>query len=254
MVTVPARLFELPNVRVFYRDADVCILAKSLDQDQYERPSYTSMHVLSVVREGRQRIEIADGPTLQIPAGRAIFLRRGLYTITDLIRAETGQFRAELLYFSGKGIVDRTGHKEAYDPKPFSFITDLPRSRVRALQLLADLPGISATLAAPHRQDPVAFLADHFDKPLTLDDLAYLTGMSVSSLQRQFRRQTGMSPGAWITRQRMERARQLLRQPGHRVAQVAALVGYTSTSHFIERYRAAYGHTPLTESRHFTVG
>jgi AraC-like DNA-binding protein len=209
------------------------------------------MHVLAVVREGRQRIDIADGPTVRVDAGQAVLLRRGIYTVSDLLAPGEGRFEADLLYFSGRGLRAATRPTTSFRPQPFTFLTDLPRTCAPALDLLAGLPQIDTVLVAPHRHDPLEFLRRHYDKPLTLDDLAYLTGMSVSSFQRRFRERTGRSPRSWITEQRMKRARHLLRQTNRRVADIAGEVGYRSSSHFIELYRRAYGRTPLTESRHF---
>ena len=230
------------------------MLDKRLRQSQEARASYTSMHVLSVVVEGEQYIEVADGPTHHVRAGEAILLQRGLYTVTDLVAAPGANFTARLIYFTGRG-VEPAGPKADTTEllAPFSFTDEWPSSRGPALELLGRLPGIASVLRAPRRRDPVSFLQEHFDKALTLDDLAYLTGMSVSTFQRQFRRQTGESPRNWIIARRMAQARRLLQQ-GLAVARVAERVGYRNTSHFIATYRRTYGRTPLTEYRHFAAG
>ena len=253
MVTVPARLLELPNVSVLHQDADVLILEKRLQQSQEARASYTSMHVLAVVVEGEQYVEIADGPSHHVRAGEAMLLRRGLYTVTDLIAAPGADFTARLIYFTGRGVKPAGSKADTTEaPPPFPFRVAWPSSRGSALKLLGRLPGIATVLRAPRRCDPVNFLREHYDKALTLDDLAYLTGMSVSTFQRQFRRQTGESPRNWIIARRMAQARKLLQQ-GLAVARVAERVGYRNTSHFIATYRRTYGRTPLTEYRHFTA-
>ena len=252
MVTVPARLLELPNVSVRYQDADVCILTKTLTESQLARPSYTNRHVLSVVRSGRQYIEVIDGPSITVQAGQATLLQRGLYTVTDLLTQEGQSFRAELIYFSGNHLTSvGEGAGSAVAVFDFPPDRDLPGTAADARQLLVECPGIDRVLSAPRRQDPVAFLERHFDKPLTLEDLAYLTGMSVSTFQRHFRRATGQSPRSWIVARRMQTARELLRDRATSVRAVAEAVGYCNTSHFIAAYRRTYGHTPLTEYRHF---
>ena len=252
MITVPHRLLSLPTVSVHHQGADCVVLTKRLTKPQHERPSYTKLHVLSIVRAGRQHIITEEGHAYHVHAGKAMLLRRGLYTVTDLLPAAGQAFCADLIYFTGRGIApsDETGDKRN---GPFAFDLDqLPTGPEAIRTLLAELPGIKPVLQAPHRRDPLAFLELHYDKPLTLEDLAYLTGQSVSTFQRNFRAHAGQSPRTWIIRRRMQAARDLLQH--HRVnsvAEAATAVGYRNTSHFIAAYRKTYGHTPLTEYRYF---
>ena len=252
VITVPNRLFTLPTVSVHYQDADCVVLRKRLSESQHERPSYTKLHVLSMVRSGHQHITTDEDKTYRVEAGQAILLRRGLYTVTDLLPATGQPFCADLIYFTGRGIAPEDSTADC-SGKPFHLSLDrLPTSPEAIYDLVAQLPGIQTVLRAPHRRDSLTFLELHYDKPFTLEDLAFLTGQSVSTFQRNFRARTGQSPRAWIVRRRMQAARDLLRH--HQVssiAEAATAVGYRNTSHFIAAYRKTYGHTPLTEYRHF---
>ena len=87
----------------------------------------------------------------------------------------------------------------------------------------------------------------HFDKPLSVEDYARLTGRSVRTFRRDFRARFGVGPKRWLRERRLERARELVRGGEYGVAAVAAAVGYASTSHFIEVYREAFGVTPGME-------
>jgi len=89
-----------------------------------------------------------------------------------------------------------------------------------------------------------AFMQAHFDKPLQLQDYAYLTGRSARSFRRDFRTRFGASPKTWLVERRLERAKELLQIGDQSVAEVARAVGYQSTRHFIERYRGRFGVTP----------
>ena len=253
MVTLPHRLLTHPNVSILYRDADVCMLEKRLPTSQYERPGYASMHVLSIVQAGEQQLVTERGVRMSVRPGQAVLLRRGLYTVTDLISTDGRGFRASLLYFTGKELKGKaaTGPAIDYQRLPWDTARPMPATRKGAIELLRTIPEVNRILTAPHRRDPLVFLDEHYDKPLTLADLAYLTGMSTSTFQREFKRRTGESPRNWIIRRRMGAARELLRAGNTSVAAVAANVGYRNTSHFITTYRRAYGHTPLTEYRHF---
>ena len=107
-------------------------------------------------------------------------------------------------------------------------------------QAVEVLNGMTVSPKQPLRE----FMQAHFDKPLGLRDYALLTGRSERSFRRDFKTRFGESPKRWLVNCRLERAQQLLRKQGSSVSTVAAQVGYTSSSHFIEVYKRRYGITP----------
>lgn len=84
----------------------------------------------------------------------------------------------------------------------------------------------------------------------TLAAWAKATGTSARTLARSFRRETGLSFGAWRAQMRLMRALELLAL--HRsVTEVALALGYESTSAFIHAFRRHLGTTP---ARYFAEG
>jgi AraC-like DNA-binding protein/quercetin dioxygenase-like cupin family protein len=82
-----------------------------------------------------------------------------------------------------------------------------------------------------------------------IDALAKGTGASARTLARDFRRETGLSFGAWRAQMRLMRALELLAQ-GERVTEVALALGYESSSAFIHAFRRSLGTTP---ARYFSA-
>jgi AraC family transcriptional regulator len=74
-------------------------------------------------------------------------------------------------------------------------------------------------------------------------ELAACAGLSPYHFARAFKRSTGESPHAFVLRRRIIRARQALAE-GLPLAETAALCGFSSQSHFTERFRAQTGITP----------
>ena len=72
------------------------------------------------------------------------------------------------------------------------------------------------------------WLPDHLDKDLTIADLARQAGMSLRAFQRHFRGTFGTTPGEWLIRQRVARARELVETTGLTVGQVADTAGFGS--------------------------
>ncbi len=97
--------------------------------------------------------------------------------------------------------------------------------------------------------EAVASMETHLSDPLRLSDLALLTGVSARQLTRLFKEKLGQSPMEFYSGLRLERARGLLQQTGMKVSEVAASVGYASSSHFSAAYRQRFDRPPR-EERH----
>ncbi len=114
--------------------------------------------------------------------------------------------------------------------------------RVEARKLLLDE---SAQRATRHGLAAAAEMAKRrLHESLRVSDLAQAACMSEPSFYRAFRNEFGITPLAYLTRLRVDRARRLLANPARSVTDVAAAVGFGSVSHFIRVYREHVGQTP----------
>ena len=87
-------------------------------------------------------------------------------------------------------------------------------------------------------------MQNYYLKPLRLDELARLSGRSLSAFKRDFQQEFHQSPAAWIRQKRLAHAAFLLRNSTRNIAEIAEEVGYESTSHFIKAFKAVYHETP----------
>jgi AraC-like DNA-binding protein len=81
-------------------------------------------------------------------------------------------------------------------------------------------------------------------QPVSVGDLAELANRSLARFKRDFQKQYGESPRAWINARRLEHAVMLLQNTKQTVSEVADACGFESASHFIRMFRKAYGCTP----------
>lgn len=88
-----------------------------------------------------------------------------------------------------------------------------------------------------------AWIRDHFDQPLRVDELAAQANMSVASFHRHFKAVTNSSPVQFQKQIRLQEARQRLLTQGD-VAAVGFSVGYESASQFSRDYRRLFGAPP----------
>jgi transcriptional regulator GlxA family with amidase domain len=96
-----------------------------------------------------------------------------------------------------------------------------------------------------------AWALERLDRPLSLADLAAQAGMSVRTLTRRFREEVGMSPGRWLTLQRIERARHLLEATDLPVDQIARMAGFGTAVSLRQHLHATLGVAPIAYRRTF---
>lgn len=99
-----------------------------------------------------------------------------------------------------------------------------------------------------------AWALGRLHEPIQLRDMAERESMSVRTFTRRFREETGVSPGQWLTRQRVERARYLLETTELTVDQVARDAGFGTAQSMRAHLQAALGVTPTAYRRTFRAG
>jgi len=87
-------------------------------------------------------------------------------------------------------------------------------------------------------------------KNLTIDELAFLCNMSVSTFKRHFNKYYNSSPQKWFFLQRMNYAKKMIEQ-GKRPSEIYRNAGYTSLSNFIKAYKKHFGNTPKKQNLNF---
>lgn len=96
-----------------------------------------------------------------------------------------------------------------------------------------------------------AWALGRLHEPIRLRDMAARESMSVRTFTRRFREECGVSPGQWLTQQRVERARYLLESTGLSMDQVARDAGFGTAQSMRQHLQAALGVTPTAYRRTF---
>ncbi|MFE8947503.1 GlxA family transcriptional regulator [Streptomyces sp. NPDC007856] len=109
-------------------------------------------------------------------------------------------------------------------------------------------PQLSTTTAAR------AWALGRLHEPIQLRDMAGQEAMSVRTFTRRFREEVGISPGQWLTQQRVERARQLLETTDLSIDQVAREAGFGTAQSMRQHLQQALGVTPTAYRRTFRTG
>lgn len=85
----------------------------------------------------------------------------------------------------------------------------------------------------------------HYGRPITLAGLARLAGISISQLQRDFRRLFNISPGEYVLWTRLMMARRRLEESTETIGRIARDCGFYDQSHFTRAFKRHTGMPPL---------
>jgi AraC-like DNA-binding protein/ligand-binding sensor protein len=120
------------------------------------------------------------------------------------------------------------------------------------LSIFADhLALISNQLAvqAANAESPVMaqakqFIREHYAEELSLHQVADTVHMSTHYFCKQFRKSAGMSYTGFVSRTRIEQAKNLLLNPNLRVSEIGYSVGFQSLNHFNRVFKKFTGQSP----------
>ena len=79
---------------------------------------------------------------------------------------------------------------------------------------------------------------------VTVEELAFLCNMSLSTYKRKFSKVYGTSPTKWFLQKRMEMAATMLLARGEKPSEIYHKVGYENHSSFTQSFKQIYGITP----------
>jgi len=81
-------------------------------------------------------------------------------------------------------------------------------------------------------------------RPLNIAELADQLFTTPKTLQRYFKLAFDLSPQAYITQQKMEKAHDLILNTGHTLQEISDMLGYNLYSSFSRKFSSHFGHSP----------
>ena len=123
--------------------------------------------------------------------------------------------------------------------------------RLKVMELLYNVMDCSKNilrqmlqLRQPVKTDIHRVVEENYTSPISLDELAYLSGRSLSSFKREFQDIYGEPPARWIREKRLSKAHEMLRSSSLSVADVAYSLGFENPTHFSRIFKQQYGYAP----------
>lgn len=240
-------------------------------------------NTLSFLIEGTKEV-FFDNSTLAIDTNQFLIMKAGHCLMTEKL-SESSNYRSILLFFTDDillKLIRKTGHRKGHSSErksvyAFSYdtfihgfvhslinISKLSKSiqhrllEVKLEEILLYLTEIQGTAfldsLASHSSDmhqklTLVVETNRLNK-LTLNELAFLCDMSVSTFKREFEKQYSESPIKWFQNQRLEYANELLNLKNGTASEIYLDAGYENLSSFIQAYKSRYGITPKQHHKH----
>lgn len=98
-------------------------------------------------------------------------------------------------------------------------------------------------------REAIRLFETHVEDPLRIPDVASAVGLSGRHFERMFKRETGQSPLRYYHHLRLQKARQRVLYSNDSFREIAASVGYMTSSPMIRHYVELFGVTPRDERR-----
>ncbi|MDD3253517.1 MAG: response regulator [Lachnospiraceae bacterium] len=98
-------------------------------------------------------------------------------------------------------------------------------------------------------QSAIRYIDNHMGDNISLSQMGQELSVSGSHLSKCFKRETGIGFSSYATLAKMCKARALLRNPKHRVYEVANMLGYHDYAYFFQVFKKIYGYSPSDEKQ-----
>ena len=125
--------------------------------------------------------------------------------------------------------------------------------RLKVMELLYNVMDCSKNifrqmlqLRQPVKTDIHRVVEENYTSPISLDELAYLSGRSLSSFKREFQDIYGEPPARWIREKRLSKAHEMLQSSSLSVADIAYSLGFENPTHFSRIFKQQYGTSPIS--------
>ena len=88
------------------------------------------------------------------------------------------------------------------------------------------------------------YMAEHYREPLTLEQVSAIAELSPAYLSTIFKKDTGMTFLEYLSKIRMDTAKQLLKETNRTVADICGMVGYNDVRYFTKTFTKYSGLKP----------
>lgn len=135
---------------------------------------------------------------------------------------------------------------EIWTDKKSGFLGQSRLIFLHLLQQVSEQQNCSGELDPNQRliKDSILYIRNHYDQPFDREQLAKKVSLSASYFSIVFKKYTGCSPVQYVTRVRLDKAKQLLRESALTISEVAYAVGFRDPLYFTRVFTHQVGVSP----------
>jgi AraC-like DNA-binding protein len=109
-----------------------------------------------------------------------------------------------------------------------------------------DIDNILADFSEPYKINLTDFMEKNYMHNLTMEKFGYLTGRSLTTFKRDFKKTFNTTPQKWIIQKRLELAHYRLSEKGQKPIEVYLETGFENLSHFSFAFKKHFGYAPTS--------
>lgn len=108
------------------------------------------------------------------------------------------------------------------------------------------IDGVLANFEEPGKVDLVSFMEGNYMFNMPIERFGYLTGRSLTTFKRDFKKAFNISPQRWLTQKRLELAHYQLSENKKKPVEVCYETGFENLSHFSYAFKRHFGYAPTS--------
>jgi AraC family transcriptional regulator, exoenzyme S synthesis regulatory protein ExsA len=240
-----------------------------------------TMNMFSFLQTGHKKVHIEES-FLEINNKQSILIKAGNCLFTEVLDIDKIYF-CKLFFFSNKSILNFLDKYASNQPQKLvnepntaffviendsyidSFITSITnifnlntKSQQQFLALkfeeimlyLSEKYGnqfilFLKTIASNEQKSLVKKIVEaNAHSNLSLNEIAFLTNMSLSTFKRHFAKEFNTNPGTYLKQKRLEIAKKLLEEGNKKPTEIFKQFGYSSLSNFSIAFKNEFGYSP----------
>ena len=222
---------------------------KLLDSEEnYLNTTFWDVHPLFLLVQGGETAQLKERLNLQLerfPAGRITKdARKQLeYLTVSLVNTfMIAAIQGSVYPPEANAIADQALRRLSQ----IRSVTEIPALVSEAALRLSEMVRITKDrdTGNVHVEKAKHYLSDHLTQEIRTKDIAAAVGLSPYHLSRLFKTHTGLTMREYLTKERIEAAKQLLAATERTIPQIASLLRFCDQSYFTMVFRRQTGQTP----------
>lgn len=259
-------------------DIDLFIYDLKMNEEVIKTKVNLNMHMFSFLQEGKKQVHFSD-VKVAVNKEQSLLLKKGNCLWTELLDKDGESiYFCKLLFFSDKRLKEffkKHKMEDIVEDAPPYFAIENDAFITIYLHSLATInsasPVFKESLLSVKFEELMLYLMNKYGVPfksylhslitkkdsgfqkilennsytsLTLEEIAFLCHMSLSTFTRHFIKEYNISPGKWLRDKRLLRAKELLEEGNLKPSDIYLDLGYNNLSNFSSAFKQKFGVSP----------